>query len=278
MAKETEFTEQVKNGYRFEFGKNWRTYLKKISQDRIRIAENSLKKMLCLNDMRSKKFLDIGCGSGLFSLAARRLNAEVCSVDFDPYSIQCTHVLKNKFYPSPANNWQITEGSVLDTKFIEKLPKSDIVYSWGVLHHTGNMYQALENVILPVKDNGLLFIAIYNNEGQKSKIWLKVKKLYNSSLAGKILVLLCYFPLFFMKGFLKDVFTLKNPIKRYSDYKKNRGMSIFSDWVDWLGGLPFEVAKPEKIIEFYKQRGLTLQKITTTNGMGNNQFVFKKNR
>ena len=81
-----------------------------------------------------------------------------------------------------------------------------------------------------------------------------------------------------MKGFLKDVFTLKNPIKRYSDYKKNRGMSIFSDWVDWLGGLPFEVAKPEKIIEFYKQRGLTLQKITTTNGMGNNQFVFKKNR
>jgi len=99
MAKETEFTEQVKNGQRFNFGKNWEAYLKKISQDRIRIAENSPKEMLFLNDMRSKKFLDIGCGSGLFSLAARRLNAEVCSVDFDPYSIQCTHVLKNKFPP-----------------------------------------------------------------------------------------------------------------------------------------------------------------------------------
>jgi len=138
------------------------------------------------------------------------------------------------------------------------------------------MYQALENVIIPVKDDGLLFIAIYNDEGRKSKIWLKVKKFYNSSCVGKILVLLFYFPLFFIKGLLKDIFTLKNPIKRYSDYKKNRGMSMFSDWVDWLGGLPFEVAKPEKIIEFYTQRGFILQKITTVNGLGCNQFVFKK--
>ena len=80
----------------------------------------------------------------------------------------------------------------------------------------------------------------------------------------------------FMNGLIMDVLKLKNPAKRYREYKRKRGMSITHDWKDWLGGLPFEVATPELIVDFYLKRGFHLEKIRTNNGLGNNQFVFRK--
>ena len=162
----------------FSFGANWLEFSKIMNEKRINEALLSLKKMLGCDTLVGKSFLDIGCGSGLFSLAARKLGARVYSFDSDGQSVQCTSQLKNYFFKND-DNWIVVKGSVLDRSFIASLGTFDIVYSWGVLHHTGSMWNALEYVIPLVSKNGKLFIAIYNDQGQSSLFWLKIKMLYN---------------------------------------------------------------------------------------------------
>lgn len=270
------FEQEVKQGDRFGFGKNWQRFLSVLNDERIAEAENSLKQMLEVENLQGKTFLDIGSGSGLFSLAARRLGARVHSLDYDPTSVACTQELKRRYFPD-VSDWTIEQGSVLDVDYLKSLGKFDIVYSWGVLHHTGAMWQALENVILPVASGGQLFIAIYNDQGYKSEIWRKVKQFYCSGIVGKSLVCAFFIPYFVLIGFLVDFLKLRNPFTRYIEYKKSRGMSLFYDWFDWLGGYPFEFAKPEDIFKFYRNKDFMVKNLIVGGiTSGNNQFVFTK--
>jgi len=163
-----EFEKEVAQGSRFEFGKNWTAFLKVLDDDRILTAEKSLQGMLEMETFKGKSFLDIGSGSGLFSLAARRLGARVYSFDYDPQSVSCTVELKRRYFADDGN-WTIKQGSVLDRDYLAGMEPFDIVYSWGVLHHTGKMWQALENAATRVKAGGMLFIAIYNDETKVSQ-------------------------------------------------------------------------------------------------------------
>jgi SAM-dependent methyltransferase len=256
-----QFDQKVSRGKRFKFGENWSRFLEMLSDERISEAEKSLKQMLEVEDLAGKSFLDVGSGSGLFSLA----------------SVACARELKRRYFPGDAD-WMIEEGSVLDRDYLESLGKFDIVYSWGVLHHTGAMWQALENAGLSVADGGRLFIAIYNDQGGKSRRWRKVKQLYLSGSLGKSLVSALFISYFILKGLGRDLLLeRRNPVARYTEYKRARGMSIMHDWFDWLGGYPFEVARPEEIFEFYRDRGFMLEKLVTVGGgLANNQFVFTK--
>lgn len=155
---------------RFEFGKNWAKFLSTFSIDKLEKAKSSLCKALNCENLTGLKFLDIGSCSGLFSFAAYQLGAKVYSFDYDQDSVVCTLELKNKYAPNN-NNWFIEQGSILDAEFIKKYAKLDIVYSWGVLHHTGNMYLAFENISKLLNPNGKLFISIYNDQGNTSKHW-----------------------------------------------------------------------------------------------------------
>ena len=175
MSAETEMCA----GDRFRFGENWARFLTVLDDARIADAEESLRDMLGVTDLRGRRFLDIGCGSGLFSLAARRLGAEVLSFDFDLQSVACTHELRRRYFPED-RAWRVEEGSVLDREYMERLGQFDVVYSWGVLHHTGAMWVAIENAISRVATpQGTLFIAIYNDQGWKSHMWWLVKHTYN---------------------------------------------------------------------------------------------------
>ena len=135
---------EVSRGERFEFGKNWSRFLSLLNDERIAAAQNSLKHMLGVEDLRGKSFLDIGSGSGLFSLVARRLGARVHSFDYDPHSVACTKELRRRYFPGDAE-WTVEGGSALDADYLKSLGEFDVVYSWGVLHHTGQMWQALDN-------------------------------------------------------------------------------------------------------------------------------------
>ncbi|MEP6573377.1 MAG: class I SAM-dependent methyltransferase [Gemmatimonadota bacterium] len=263
---------------RFAFGLNWARFLSDLDESRIRQAERSLCEMLDTSDLTGRTFLDIGSGSGLFSLAARRLGATVRSIDFDPQSVACTRELRRRYFPEDTD-WRIDQGSVLDAKFVAALGQWDIVYSWGVLHHTGSMWVALGNAAACVKDDGRLFIAIYNDQGRASAVWLKVKQAYNRLPRGwRWLVLVPASIRLWGPGAIRDLLTGK-PFHTWRNYARRslRGMSPWRDTVDWVGGLPFEVAKPEQIVSFYRQRGYELHRMITCAGRhGCNEFVFRK--
>ena len=268
-------SEEVSKGERFQFGANWAAFLGTLNDERIKEAEDSLKEMLGVDDLSGKRFLDIGSGSGLFSLAARRAGAIVHSFDYDPKSVGCTRELKKRYYAND-EDWIVEEGSALDEDYLASLGKFDVVYSWGVLHHTGNMMRALNNAMIPVSDQGILFIAIYNDQDISSRLWKIIKKTYCSNWLGKFLISCVFVPWFALQGIAIGLIKFKNPLGQFSNYKKKRGMSIYHDWIDWLGGYPFEVAKPEVIFDLYKNHGFVLENLITTNRLGCNQFVFRK--
>ncbi len=270
----SDFATEVNSGDRFEFGKNWKQFLTTLNDTRIEEAELSLKQLLEVSTLDGRHLLDIGSGSGLFSLAARRLGAKVTSFDYDPNSVGCTRELRQRYYPDDPN-WTVMEGSVLDKAFLESLGQFDLVYSWGVLHHTGQMWNAIKNAARRVAPGGQFSLAIYNNQGFSSKVWLWIKKAYN--VLPKPLRFLVLYPCFvrlWLPTTIKDLLRGK-PFATWKGYYHSRGMSPWFDVIDWVGGYPFEVASTDEIEDFLRPMGFEPTLVKDCGGHGCNEFTFR---
>jgi SAM-dependent methyltransferase len=261
---------------RFRFGDNWARFLGVLDEGRIQEAEKSLKTMLGVEDLRGRSFVDVGSGSGLFSLAARRLGARVHSFDYDPQSVACTAELRRRYFPDDPE-WTVEQGSALDREYLSRLGTFDVVYSWGVLHHTGRMWDALDAVTGLVAPGGMLFIAIYNDQGWQSRAWTWIKWIYNVLPRGlRFLVVVPAFVAIHGAIAARDLLRGR-PFATWRDYSSKRGMSPWHDLVDWVGGYPFEVASVEAITRFYSERGFRLAKcVGVGRKMGCNEFVLTR--
>jgi len=279
MRNQISVDQEIATGERFEFGKNWTSFLGEIDDFRIQQAILSIQSLLNGKEFAGKTFLDVGSGSGLMSLAARKLGMHVVSFDYDPASVVCTNKLKEEYFTDdPA--WLVYQGSVLDKSFLSGLGTFDFVYSWGVLHHTGDMWSALDNLLALVTDKGSVVVALYNDQGIWSKVWKIIKVTYNKlpRYLKTLFVVLVMMPrelkilaIPILKGKIRVV------INRYSQSGNNRGMNWWHDMVDWVGGYPFEVSKPEDVFYFFKKRGFSLIELKTCAGeLGCNEYVFEK--
>jgi 2-polyprenyl-6-hydroxyphenyl methylase/3-demethylubiquinone-9 3-methyltransferase len=253
---------------RFAFGQNWQAYLEKgFTPERLAAARRTLADTV--GDLSGKTFLDVGSGSGLHAIAAESLGARVTAFDYDPDSVAATASLAE-------GRFTVTQASVLDAGFMRGLGRFDVVYCWGVAHHTGSMWRALELLADAVKPGGTLVLAIYNDQGTPSRRWLVVKRLYNRFPMLRPLLLAGAFVRIWGVKCAADLLRGR-PFHRWRHYVGDvRGMSAWHDLKDWTGGYPFEVAKPEQIFDFYRQRGFELQRLQTqAGGIGCNEYVFR---
>jgi 2-polyprenyl-6-hydroxyphenyl methylase/3-demethylubiquinone-9 3-methyltransferase len=264
---------------RFRFGTNWLGFLSVVNEERIATAEASLRQMLGIEALAGQRFLDIGSGSGLFSLAARRLGATVHSFDFDVQSVACTEELKRRYAPGD-DGWRIERGSALDRDYLQSLGEFDIVYSWGVLHHTGAMWLALENAmgrVAPV--GGKLFIALYNDQGWKSHVWWLIKLLYNrlpeflrpmyvsaTTWASQAAVIVQY-------TIRRQPMTGINAIFRT---RRDRGMTRKYDRIDWIGGFPYEFVAFETLTAYLQARGFRVINARRNPGSGCSEWAVER--
>lgn len=258
-----------KDSITFSFGANWRSFVDTVSEASIQGARADIQHWLGSDFVRGKTVLDIGCGSGIHSLVFHLEGAkEIVSLDADPLSVEATNVLHNKA-GQPAH-WKVMHGSVLDRPFVERLGTFDLVYSWGVLHHTGAMWEAINNSCLPVKRGGLYWIAIYV-KGPNYERDLALKRRYNqASRFGKKIMVARW-----VARLMRDRFRCRhNPLKW--NQKNARGMDTHHDIIDWLGGLPYEVASDQEIIAFCQQRGLALSKVEVYPEGWNNLYLFSR--
>lgn len=269
---------EIGQGRRFAFGRNWLRFGTLIDEERIAGARRSLETALGTGDLTGRTFLDVGCGSGLFSLAALRMGARVRSFDYDPDSVRAAERLRQEL--APDSDWSIQRASVLDAEFVQQLDRADIVYSWGVLHHTGDLWAALRAACGLVAPGGTLYVSIYNDQGPESRMWTAVKRRYNASgtvgrrllLTGSLLYLGRRYP-------LRAAQKLADRVQGTSQraVPRPRGMSRKHDLVDWVGGYPFQVAMPEEVFSFCRERGFELRHLKTCKGgIGCNEFVFTR--
>lgn len=257
---------------RFNFGKNWESYLSLLDQQRLEAHRASLIARFGQECLSGKRFLDAGSGSGAFSKAAASLGANVTSFDYDPASVSCTKAMREQ---TPEATWDILQGSLLDQEFLRSLGSFDIVYCWGVAHHTGDMWRALQNLIPCC--HGDLVVSIYNDQGKASKRWAVVKRAYNKYAWLRPLLIAGAWARLWGVKFVADALR-GEPLKRWkNNYGDHRGMSAKHDLIDWIGGYPFEVAKPEQVFHFFREREFELVDFTTqAGGIGCNEFVFRR--
>jgi 2-polyprenyl-6-hydroxyphenyl methylase/3-demethylubiquinone-9 3-methyltransferase len=260
---------------RFEFGKNWASFAATLDEAKIREAENRLASMLGADSLKSATFLDIGCGSGLHSLAALRMGAErVWAIDLDANSVGTAQAVLARWWPQ--HNYRIERKSVFELE--SALPEQfDIVYSWGVLHHTGEMVRAIRAACRAVKPGGRLAIALYGKT-RYCGIWTRIKRWYvQATPEQKKRAEDWYVRLFGAYLLLRG----KRLSSHIANYRKKRGMDFHHDVRDWIGGYPYESIRPRELHAIVKPLGFELERQTVKRrsglfGSGNDEYVFRK--
>ena len=270
MSALSRSTEQ--HDVRFEFGRNWKRFVRrKLDTERIGIAQKHLLAFLKRQDLKGIDFLDIGSGSGINSAAAHFAGAaKICSFDYDPNSVTATSLVRKR--AGNPDNWNVMRGDVLDERFMASLGKWKFVYSWGVLHHTGDVWRAIDNASKLVADSGLFYIALYSADVRPdAEFWLRIKQEYNRASPLKKNRMVWWYIWNYVLD--RNLRRLPEFLSKASK-ARIRGMSLIVDIRDWLGGWPMEFTYDSEVIEFVTKRGFILDNIST--GEACTEFLFAR--
>ncbi len=263
---------------RYAFGKNWKEYIEKhFSQERVDISRRHMLSFLGMQNLDGMTFLDIGCGSGLHSLAALQAGAKrIVSFDYDADSVEATRILRR--YTGDPERWAVMQGSILDRSFMDTLGFADIVYSWGVLHHTGDQWTAIRNAAERVGPDGLFYIALYTSDAYvdpPAEFWLDIKRRYNNAgWLGRRWLELWYIWAFQLSS---NPLNLRRLLRAAMAHKRGRGMSFYTDVKDWLGGWPMEFSSIADVKKF-ADKDLNFEVRNMKAGEANTEYLFARRR
>jgi len=233
----------------FAFGKNWASYAELIGAQEITAAESGLQRLLPAETLEGKRFMDIGCGSGLHSLAALRLKVrEVVAVDIDSDSVATTRAVLDRH--ARGAHYAVRQASVFDLDPVRE-GRFDVVYSWGVLHHTGDLDRALQRAAALVAPGGLFAFALYRKTWMCG-LWKLEKRWYAHSGPGIQKMLRGLYLTLFRAGQLIRGSSFKQYVQSY----KERGMDFHHDVHDWLGGYPYESISADEVAGAMSRVGL----------------------
>ncbi|KRR18507.1 class I SAM-dependent methyltransferase [Bradyrhizobium retamae] len=258
---------------RYEFGKNWTRFVKTSANDeRVDIAKRHILAFVGRDNLNGLNFLDIGCGSGIHSLAAYRAGAgRIHGFDYDEDSVSATNIMRQK--AGEPKNWTAEQGDVLNDEYIASLGKWNFVYSWGVLHHTGRVWHAIENASKTVASDGLFYIALYSEDVQTDpQFWLDVKRKYNEASKRRRWLMEWWYIWRFVMG--RNPLMFPYVLVRIVRHRLTRGMSFFADIRDWLGGWPMEFTRDADVISYLAARGF--EKVNIKTGEACTEFLFRR--
>ena len=267
---------------KFSFGINWTDFAKNkvdenIVSTHVNDALGHLLRMpgfLSAKPLEGKRVIDIGCGSGLSSLSFYENGCrDITSFDVNEDSIKATNIIKERFCNDESNlKWSIKEGSILDENLVSDLrsqEKYDLVYSWGVLHHTGDMRKAIDNTLSLCQSGSILWMALYikvdqpdGEEIYQNDLKLKIKFNEASEETKKEMIV----------SRLKKVFG-NNPATWTRPYD-NRGMTPINDVTDWLGGYPYEVARAKDIKRLLEANGFSEIEVLNENRASGTNVIY----
>jgi SAM-dependent methyltransferase len=258
----------------FDFGSNWKHYsARALTIPRVEGAREAFFELTFGIELKSRSFLDVGFGQGLTALCAADAGAAVCCLDVNPRCAEALELTSQFFPPEAKEKLNLVVGSILSSSDVRQLRKKsgsgyDVVHSWGVLHHTGDLQQAFANCADLVKPGGQLIVAIYNRHWS-SPLWERIKRLYcRLPRIGQKTMIWLFVPVIYLA---KLLVTRRNPLE------KERGMDFLVDIVDWVGGYPYEYATVDEMLNLGAKNGLQTLRVTPAGvPTGCNEFVFTK--
>ena len=251
----------------FTFGDNWRRFSQTLDEGRLTEAQTGLGRLVGLDQLRGRSFVDVGAGSGLFSIAAVRCGAApVVAFDRDEECVSVAWQNARRFLtPAQLGALQIRHGDILEPRGLGDAT-FDVVHAWGSLHHTGAMWQAIANAAGLCRAGGHLVLAIYNRT-PSSPFWLRAKRLYHAAPLPLELA---------MAGSLAAARSTARVLTGKHPVRTDRGMDVWHDAVDWLGGLPYECASAAEVTDSLDRLGFSAVRENLTRRSGCNEFTFRK--
>jgi 2-polyprenyl-6-hydroxyphenyl methylase/3-demethylubiquinone-9 3-methyltransferase len=261
---------------KFDFGENWSDFSSHaLTADKIRQAQRDFAGFMARAgaDISGKSFLDVGFGQGLSLLSAKCAGTVPVGCDINPKCAQVLERNRSHFRGIGSEPIPVVVGSILEKDILEKLRTLssgrdgfDIVHSWGVLHHTGRMWQAIDNAASLVRPGGMLFLALYNRHWT-SPAWTVIKRLY------------VQLPSFLQSGLVAVLYPVilaaKWAVTRQNPMIMDRGMDFYYNVVDWVGGYPYEYASREEVIRYLVARKFELRHTSpSVVPTGCNEFAF----
>ncbi len=250
----------------FTFGQNWLAYSRLLDPERLEDAQRSLATLLDRRSLDGCSFVDVGAGSGLFSIAAVRLGAQrVVALDRDQECLAAVAGNAARFLDdSQRARLEVQHGDALAS---HTLPAAsfDVVYAWGSLHHSGAMWCAVANAAGLCAPGGRFALALYNRTWFY-RAWRLVKQAYHRSPMPLRLL---------MAAGMAAPRAVVRVARGRRPFRLERGMNIWYDSLDWLGGVPYEAATASEVIARLQTQGFQLERSCLTRRHGCNEFVFR---